>query len=41
MADDDDRPKRRWPSNATIIALATLVTAIATLIAAVNGGGPT
>ena len=39
-ADRHDRNRRKWPSNATIIAIATLITAIAALVGALNGGGP-
>ncbi|MEV0900887.1 hypothetical protein [Actinoplanes sp. NPDC049802] len=41
MSEDQPEKKKRWgPSNTTIIAIATLVTAIATLIGALNGSGP-
>jgi len=38
--DDDEKQSRRVLSNATIIAIATLITAIATLIAALSKIGP-
>lgn len=41
VAKDDDEKQSRWVlSNATIIAIATLITAIAALIAALSNIGP-
>jgi hypothetical protein len=40
VQDDRTDKKRRWPSNATLIAIATLLTAIASLVAAFSGDGP-
>jgi hypothetical protein len=38
VQDDGSNKRRWWPSNATLLALAALITAIATLITAVSGG---
>lgn len=39
--DDDNRKPLRRPSNATLTTVAALITAIASLIAALNGCSPT
>jgi hypothetical protein len=40
---DDRQPMKRWrrPSNATLSALAMLITAVASLVGALNGCSPT